>query len=38
MGILAQWSQDLLMPFWLVGASMLLSGWWIKIAFNDVKK
>ncbi len=38
MGILAQWSQDLLMPFWLVGTSMLLSGWWVKIAFNDAKE
>lgn len=26
MGIMAQWSQDLLMPFWFVGISMFLSG------------
>ena len=26
MGIMAQWSQDLLMPFWFVGIAMFLSG------------
>ncbi|QBZ82057.1 MFS transporter [Hydrogenovibrio crunogenus] len=31
MGILAQWSQDLSTPFWLVGIAMLLSGAWVQI-------
>jgi MFS family permease len=35
MGILAQWSQDMLMPFWLVGASMLLSGLWVQISLHQ---
>jgi MFS family permease len=26
MGVMAQWSQDLLLPFWFVGISMFLSG------------
>ncbi len=26
MGLMAQWSQDLLMPFWFVGITMFLSG------------
>lgn len=26
MGMMAQWSMDLLMPFWFVGSAMLLSG------------
>lgn len=26
MGLMAQWSQSLLMPFWFVGCAMLLSG------------
>ena len=34
MGILAQWSQDLLTPFWLVGIAMLLSGWWVKVRYQ----
>jgi MFS family permease len=38
MGLLAQWSQDMLMPFWLVGITMLLSGAWVKIVFQDIKK
>lgn len=38
MGLLAQWSQDMLMPFWLVGVSMLLSGAWVRVAFNDVNE
>lgn len=29
MGILAQGSQQLSAPFWLVGIAMLLSGWWV---------
>lgn len=32
MGIMAQWSQDLLMPFWFVGVAMLLSGLWVQIS------
>jgi MFS family permease len=38
MGLLAQWSQDMLMPFWLVGLSMLLSSVWVRVAFNDVNE
>nr|MCH9741687.1 MFS transporter [Pseudomonadota bacterium] len=38
MGALAQWSHDLLMPFWLVGTAMLLSGLWVTIIFHDIKK
>lgn len=38
MGALAQWSHDLLMPFWLVGTAMLLSGLWVTIMFHDIKK
>lgn len=32
MGIMAQWSQDLLMPFWFVGVAMILSGFWVQMA------
>ncbi|NPA71963.1 MAG: MFS transporter, partial [Gammaproteobacteria bacterium] len=32
MGIMAQWSQDLLMPFWFVGIAMLLSGLWVQLS------
>lgn len=31
MGIMAQWSQDLIMPFWFVGIAMLLSGLWVQL-------
>jgi MFS family permease len=31
MGIMAQWSQDLLMPFWFVSIAMLLSGFWVQV-------
>ena len=33
MGILAQWSQDVLTPFWMVGIAMLLSGAWVNRYF-----
>ncbi len=29
MGLMAQWTADLLLPFWFVGASMFLSGLWL---------
>lgn len=35
MGIAAQWSQDLLMPFWLVAISMLLSGLWVQVKLSQ---
>lgn len=31
MGIMAQWSQDLVTPFWFVAGAMFLSGMWIQI-------
>ena len=31
MGMMAQWSQDLLMPFWFVGIAMFLSGFVVVI-------
>ena len=31
MGLMAQWSQDLLLPFWFVGIAMLLSGLWVHL-------
>lgn len=31
MGLMAQWSQDLVSPFWFVGVAMLLSGLWVQI-------
>ena len=37
MGILAQWSQELLAPFWLVGIAMLLSGIWVHRYFHEIK-
>lgn len=30
MGLMAEWSQQLSTPFWLVGIAMLLSGWWVR--------
>ena len=35
MGLLAQWSQDLTTPFWMVGIAMLLSGAWVQIKITD---
>jgi len=31
MGLIAQWSQNLIVPFWVVGGIMLLSGLWVQI-------
>ncbi|MBL4659004.1 MAG: MFS transporter [Alcanivoracaceae bacterium] len=31
MGLMAQWSQNLLMPFWFVASAMLISGLWVQI-------
>lgn len=30
MGVMAQWLYSLEVAFWLVGASMLLSGFWVQ--------
>lgn len=35
MGILAQWSQDLSTPFWMVGIAMLLSGAWVQVKITN---
>jgi len=31
MGLMAQWSQNLVMPFWFVGVTMFVSGIWVLI-------
>lgn len=34
MGMAAQWSHDLIIPFWLVSISMLLSGLWVQLKYS----
>ncbi len=31
MGLIAQWSANLVIPFWFVGGAMLLSGLWVQL-------
>ena len=35
MGLMAQWSQDLLMPFWFVGIAMFISGLVVQLCLPD---
>ena len=37
MGLMAQWSQDLLMPFWFVGIAMFISGWVVQLCLPEKK-